>query len=141
MISKSIKIALLFLLVSTKVYAKSDELCISEAIYHEAKGESLEGQVAVGNIVLNRIKRTGRSACEIIYAKHQFSWTAHKKLAKVPEKFMDLGRRILQKHYSDNTNGALYFCNKSIMKRFQKSNHLSVSTIIGNHVFFHGSFG
>lgn len=43
-------------------------------IYHEARGESLEGQIAVGHVVLNRAERRGKTAKEIVLQPMQFSW-------------------------------------------------------------------
>jgi len=34
--------------------ADDERLCLTQAIYHEARGESLEGQIAVANIIINR---------------------------------------------------------------------------------------
>jgi len=43
-------------------------------IYHEARGESMEGMVAVGHVVLNRVEKKKRSAEDIILQPFQFSW-------------------------------------------------------------------
>ena len=34
--------------------ADSERLCLAQAIYHEARGESPEGQLAVANVIINR---------------------------------------------------------------------------------------
>lgn len=49
--------------------ANSERECLAQAIYHEARGESLEGQLAVANIIVNRA-RSGRfpaSLCGVVY--------------------------------------------------------------------------
>ena len=43
-------------------------------IYHEARGEQLAGQVAVGHVVLNRAERQGKPVKDIVLAPYQFSW-------------------------------------------------------------------
>ena len=76
--------------------------CLAEALYYEARGEGISGQIAVSHVVLNRTK-LGRqktyhikdqhgnmlvrtrtvheSICTTIHLKHQFSYLAvHKKL-------------------------------------------------------------
>lgn len=52
--------------------------CLAEAIYHEARGEPILGQVAVGMVVLNRTQTREFSGtiCDVVYAKNQFTWTA-----------------------------------------------------------------
>jgi spore germination cell wall hydrolase CwlJ-like protein len=53
-------------------------------IYHEARGESLEGQIAVARVTLNRA--VDSSVCRAVYAPYQFSWTAkkHKPITNYP---------------------------------------------------------
>ena len=50
--------------------------CLAVAVYHEARGESLEGQLAVANVVINRA-RSGQypySWCEVVKQPWQFSF-------------------------------------------------------------------
>ena len=53
--------------------------CLAQNLYHEARGEPEEGQVAVAYVVLNRVARRirGSDVCSVIWAPKQFSWTAH----------------------------------------------------------------
>jgi len=39
---------------------QSEETCLSMAIYHEARGESREGQMAVASVILQRVEVPGR---------------------------------------------------------------------------------
>ncbi len=53
-----------------------DLACLAVAIYFEAKGEPLPGQLAVANVILNRV-RSGRypsNACSVITQRGQFSF-------------------------------------------------------------------
>lgn len=54
-------------------------------IYHEARSEPIEGQVAVGHVVLNRAERRGKSAKEIILQPWQFSWHNDNKFPAIKE--------------------------------------------------------
>lgn len=50
--------------------------CLAVAIYHEAKGESLNGQLAVGRVIVARSK-SGRfpdSYCGVVFQPSQFSF-------------------------------------------------------------------
>jgi len=72
---------------STKVVAiPTDDLqCMAENIYYEAANESYAGKIAVGQVVLNRVKAPGfpRTVCAVIWEGSQsihtgtcqFSWT------------------------------------------------------------------
>lgn len=43
-------------------------------IYHEARGEPFAGQVAVGHVVLNRVRETDHSVKDVVLKPWQFSW-------------------------------------------------------------------
>lgn len=54
-----------------------DMRCLASAIYYEARGESLEGQLAVAQVVLNRARhdRWPDDICAVVYQSGQFSFT------------------------------------------------------------------
>jgi len=49
--------------------ANSEKLCLAQAIYHEARGESVTGQWAVANVIINRANshRFPTTLCGVIY--------------------------------------------------------------------------
>jgi spore germination cell wall hydrolase CwlJ-like protein len=49
--------------------AESEKLCLAQAIYHEARGESREGQLAVVNVIINRAmsKRYPSTICGVVF--------------------------------------------------------------------------
>jgi spore germination cell wall hydrolase CwlJ-like protein len=49
--------------------AESEKLCLAQAIYHEARGESHEGQLAVANVIINRAmnKRYPSTICGVVF--------------------------------------------------------------------------
>lgn len=52
-------------------------LCLASNIYHEARGESFRGKLAVAIVTINRTKTPGypSTICGVVYQKKQFSWT------------------------------------------------------------------
>ncbi|MBL8646117.1 MAG: cell wall hydrolase [Sphingosinicella sp.] len=54
-----------------------DMRCLASAIYYEARGESLEGQLAVAQVILNRAEndRWPDDICAVVYQSGQFSFT------------------------------------------------------------------
>lgn len=50
-------------------HANSERECLAQAIYHEARGESARGQLAVANIIVNRARssRFPGSLCGVVY--------------------------------------------------------------------------
>ena len=59
------------------VVSKATEIdCLARNIYHEARGESLQGQIAVAAVTVNRVLTKGypSSICQVVYQPYQFSW-------------------------------------------------------------------
>jgi spore germination cell wall hydrolase CwlJ-like protein len=58
--------------------------CLTKNIYYEAGIEDRTGKYAVGHITMNRVNagHWGKSVCDVVYSKNQFSWTRIKKLHK-----------------------------------------------------------
>ena len=50
-------------------FAESEKLCLAQAIYHEARGESREGQLAVANVIINRAfsKKYPSTICGVVF--------------------------------------------------------------------------
>lgn len=49
--------------------AEGEKLCLAQAIYHEARGESREGQLAVANVIINRAmsKKYPSTICGVVF--------------------------------------------------------------------------
>lgn len=49
--------------------ADDERLCLTQAIYHEARGESVDGQWAVANIIINRAmnKKYPSTICGVVF--------------------------------------------------------------------------
>ena len=50
--------------------------CMAQNIYYEARGESLKGKQAVGNVVLNRVdhKKYPNTVCGVVYQAKRYDW-------------------------------------------------------------------
>ncbi|WP_339107890.1 cell wall hydrolase [Thioclava sp. GXIMD4216] len=119
--------------------------CLAQVIYHEARGESLAGQQAVAEVVLNRVDDPAfpNTVCGVVHQggkrSCQFSWTcdgktdaianraSYARVAKVARAMMDGAPRSL-------TQGATYFHTPAVRpswsKRFVKT------TRVGAHIFY-----
>ena len=60
-------LVLIFLVIGCKGFTNSKE-CLTLAIYHEAKNQSMLGQIAVGQVVLNRVKSKyfPNNVCDVV---------------------------------------------------------------------------
>ena len=62
--------------ISPEEKLSKDMRCLASAIYFEARGEPLEGQLAVGQVIINRAEsgRFPASYCGVVYQPSQFSF-------------------------------------------------------------------
>ena len=121
--------------------------CLSEALYFEARGEQIEGQIAVADVIINR-KNSNRfpsTICGVVsegsHKRHacQFSYNCDGKLELIYDKktysrIVKLSSMILNGAFSDITHGATFFhaseVSPSWSKKFKKTRK------IGRHIFY-----
>lgn len=62
-------------------------LCLTLAVYHEARSEPLTGQYAVAEVVLNRAHdpRYPDDACAVVFEPRQFAWTTNPPAVTEPD--------------------------------------------------------
>ena len=113
--------------------------CLSKAAYHEAKGESDKGMLAVIHTTLNRVKdnRFPKTVCGVVYQKSQYSWTKYNPKVKEQEQYARaerLAKEVIDGKHKDNTYGALYFVHVKINRNWLEK--LTYTCTIGNHKFF-----
>ncbi len=65
---------------------RSQAKCLYENVYHEARGELWEGQVAVARVTLNRAGGTN-TLCDVVRRPGQFSWVGRKGTIKDAEAY------------------------------------------------------
>lgn len=130
------------LVPQTKVHtAKLKDIeCLARNIYHEARGEPLEGQVAVAQVTVNRVESGGfqSSVCNAVYANRQFSWTLDKskkiKDRKAWEASIAVAKAVLTKSIYLPDFKALYFHTKQVKPRWNRNKR--IVAVIGNHIFY-----
>jgi len=56
---------------------EQDIACLARNVYFEARNQSIEGQLAVAHVTLNRLEESAepRTICDIVYRPGLFSWT------------------------------------------------------------------
>lgn len=115
------------------VAASADEVTLLAAIIQcEAGNECYEGQLAVGAVVMNRVRSGSypNSIYEVVFQSGQFTPAGNGKVDAVINSGVNSSCvQAAQEALSgvDNTGGALYF-------RQTRSGHAGL--VIGNHVFF-----
>lgn len=124
---------------STKSSAIGNDMTelLARLINGEARGESYQGQVAVGAVVLNRVKSSQfpNTIPAVIYQKGQFSCVTDGQFDKPIEKDSTVYKAAKEALSGvDPTNGALYFYNPKTAKSKWLFSLKTVATI-GNHRF------
>jgi spore germination cell wall hydrolase CwlJ-like protein len=110
-------------------------LCMALNLYHEARGEPLEGQFAVAQVTLNRAKRDPEKVCDAVRAKAQFSWTLNPTGVKDKEAW-GVAQTVakLSFHMRDFTNGADHYHAVHVYPTWAPA--MAVTGYYGNHIFY-----
>lgn len=112
-------------------------ICLALNIYHEARGEPLDGRIAVAQVTMNRVesKRYPNTVCEVVYQKSQFSWTAGDPTITEPEELIKAFLLVVQlETFEDFAGKATHYYAPAKASPFWK-NKLTLIGSIGNHVF------
>jgi len=121
--------------------------CLAEAIYFEARGEPIDGQIAVAEVVLNRTgdRRFPNSVCGVTKQGAgsgrgcQFSYACDgnsdvMKSALPRTRAEKLATLVLSGRTSDITEGATYFHTRSVRPSW--SHRMTRTASIGHHHFY-----
>jgi N-acetylmuramoyl-L-alanine amidase len=114
--------------------------CLAGAIYFEAKGESLEGQLAVGRVIVARSKsgRFPASYCGVVYQRSQFSFVrgqsmpAISKSGRAWSEAARIARIAHEGSWKSPVEGALFFHAARVSPGWR----LQRMARIDNHVFY-----
>ena len=121
--------------------ALSSELnCLAGAIYFEAKSETLDGQLAVGRVVVERSKsgRFPASYCGVVYQPSQFSFVRGHAMPPINKGSRDRAEAVKIAQIADKgawkspAEGAMYFHAARVSPRWGKVRLARVD----NHIFY-----
>lgn len=116
---------------------------LARTIQGEAGGETEAGQIAVAEVIFNRMTQWDEPLSHIVLAKGQFDvWSNKKLLRKISgnkKQFLhskDIARKAisLYKNGHDISKGATFYCRKDKHPRWAKS--MKQVAQIGAHKFF-----
>lgn len=122
--------------------------CLKEAIYFEARGESLQGQIGVAEVILNRVDSPlyPRSVCGVVRQRGsggcQFSYICDGRTDRMREASSAalagrIARAMLDGAPRLLTDGATHFHARSVKPGW--SRRYAHTTTIGAHVFYRKS--
>ena len=123
-------------------YYRSDEVYwLSRIISAEAKGEPLLGKIAVGNVILNRVRERAfpNTIYSVIFDKKfgvQFTPAANGTIYQAPTEESIIAAKICLEGYSVSKN-ILYFVNPTKSPNSWASKNRAYFGKIGNHAFYY----
>ena len=117
-----------------------EERCLASAVYFEAKGESLAGQLAVARVVLARASsgRFASTLCGVVFQKGQFSFVRGASLPPVRtdsthwRKAVAISNIALDNTWKSPVEGALFFHARHVSPGWRLTRIGSVD----NHIFY-----
>ena len=118
----------------------ADQECLAGAIYFESRSESLEGQLAVAEVIRNRADsgRFPRSLCGVVRQPGQFSFVRGGRIPSVNRGSRDwreavaIARIASADRWESNAPDALFFHATRVSPRWK----LRRVATVGNHVFY-----
>ena len=121
--------------------------CLAEALYFEARGETVKGQFAVAEVIMNRVKSAQfpGSLCSVINQgtghkyQCQFTYTCdgNAEVIAEPRAYAQVGkvaRAVLDGKAPSLTGGATYYHTTAVSPRWSRV--FTRTTKIGVHMFY-----
>ena len=129
--------------------------CLATAIYFEARGEPMVGQVAVAQVIMHRVadSRYPDSVCDVVKQGHYYSWDKDRPIKNKcqfsfwcdgkpeeihnPEAYVmaeEYARLVLQGKLYDTTDGATHYHAYYVKPSWRK--HLQKTVRINDHIFY-----
>jgi len=121
-------------------YDENDLYWLSRIIQAEASGESLEGKIAVGNVVLNRVQSPffPDSVYDVIFDKRygiQFTPAYSGAIKRAPSDESEAAAKLALEG-TDIAGASLYFVASSVAASSWMGKNRQYFTQIGNHCFY-----
>ena len=128
---------------------KSDKQmsCLAEALYFEARGEPIKGQLAVGEVILNRVEDTRypSSICKVVNQGTgrrfacQFTYTCDGKLETVHERkpyemALKIAKILMTTHDRKLTRGSTHYHSSYVNPKWSKKFERVAK--FGRHIFY-----
>ncbi len=116
--------------------------CLAMNIYHEARGETEKGKLAVAAVTMNRVKSKyyPNTVCEVVWQNKQFSWTALKrkyhtvKDTKAWINAIEIAQLFIDGGNWPGVGEATHYHTVAISPNWRDDNQLVGQ--VGNHLFY-----
>jgi spore germination cell wall hydrolase CwlJ-like protein len=114
--------------------------CLAGAVYFEAKGETLAGQLAVARVIINRVSsgRFANSLCGVVYQPGQFSFVRGHSMPSIAtagrawREAVAISQIAFADAWKNVAEGALYFHARRVSPGWNRQR----VALIDNHIFY-----
>ncbi len=115
--------------------------CLAASVYFESKGEPLEGQLAVAEVIINRAESGGRfppSICKVVFQKGQFHFVrggGFPPIAKSSHAWREavaIAQIAMSDAWESRASNAMFFHARRVSPSWNKVRIAQ----LGNHVFY-----
>ncbi|WP_051249366.1 cell wall hydrolase [Inquilinus limosus] len=115
--------------------------CLAYAVYFEARGETRLGQLAVAQVVLNRLRHPAypKTICSVIGDRGQFPWTTGDLTIRDAARFRiawSVALHMMAGIFTDPTGGATHFYAPARVAAPAWATPEAYLATIGGHSFF-----
>lgn len=126
--------------IESRSFREDEVFWLARIIHAESGGEPLKGKIAVGNVILNRVrsKEYPNTIYGVIFDKRygvQFSPVSNGTIYNTPSAESVIAAKICLEGYSVSTE-ILYFVNPKVAPNSWASKNRPYFDTIGNHAFY-----
>ena len=116
-------------------FSSSDLYLLARTIHAEGRGEPYTGQVAIGAVIMNRIRHPSfpNTVSGVVYQKHAFTAVSDGQINLTPNETAMKAARDAMNGW-DPTGGAIYYYNPAVATSSWIFSRQTIATI-GKHVF------
>ena len=121
-------------------------MCLALNVYFEARSDTMTGQYAVAEVVMNRVQHSKfpNDVCSVVKQSRndgtcQFSWYCDGKSDTPKEKRAWLysqlvAHKVVHGYVKDNTDGSIYYHANYVRPFWSK--HYDHTVTLGSHIFY-----
>lgn len=126
--------------VDTTASLDEETRCLATAVFYESRSESLEGQLAVARVIINRAEsnRFGEDMCDVVAQPGQFSFVrggvipAPNASRPAWKTAIAIARIARENAWASKAEGALYFHARRVSPSWRRAR----VAVIDNHIFY-----
>ena len=118
-------------------YNANDLYWLTRIIYAESGNQPLSGQIAVGNVIMNRVASPAfpNTVYDVIHQRNQFTPVRNGSINKTPDEEAEIAAKLVLEG-AETAGGSLYFINPRVSGGSWVARTRNYVTTIASHAFY-----